>query len=210
MEHLAVVDSIVQLLSLVEIDLVDSFHAAEFLIPLESLKSRVDGQYRRSIEHSVLVDVGLVVEHCRDSAVNLTQSVFLNDNESNACRSEVLLSTAIDDRIFAYINRARENVARHIGYHRHVDIGVVVDLSTIDGVVGGDVEIIAVGSNSVTLRDIVVVIGFRRTHYIYFTKQLGFLNSLVSPCAGVEIRCLLIEQVIRNHAELEACATTEE
>ena len=85
-----------------------------------------------------------------------------------------------------------------------------MNLSTVDGVVGGDMEVFAVVGNGVSLRDVGVVVGLRWSYYIYFAKQLGFLDGLVGPSACVEVRSLLVKQVIWYHAELKACATTEE
>ena len=105
--------------------------------------------------------MGLIVEHSRDGALHFAKCVFLNDNEGYTCRSKVLLSTAVDDRVLANVNRAREDVARHVSYHWHVYVVVGVNLSTVDGVVGGDMEVFAVVGNGVSLRDVGVVVGLR-------------------------------------------------
>ena len=155
----------------------------------------------------------LVVQHRRDITAYLTEATLFDDDERHTCRRQVLLSTAVDDIVLAYINRTTQNVRTHIGYQRYiafllVDLRqlLVVDLRSKDGVIGRDMEIVGILRDLVVRRD-----GIRAGRYFNcLTEALGFLQRFLAPYTGVEVRSLLLKQVKRNHAELQTCTAAEE
>ena len=54
--------------------------------------------------------MGAVVEHCRDISADFSERVLADDGEHHACRADILLSTAIDHRIFAHVHRTAHDV----------------------------------------------------------------------------------------------------
>ena len=151
-----------------------------------------------------------VVEHGRNLTAYLAKRIILDDDESDTRHGEVLLSTAIDAVVLAHIDRAREDIRRHISNHRHRRVKFLAYLSAIDGVVGCDVEIVGISRNGVVLRNVCISGLSRRSDFNYLTKQLCFLHRLLSPDTSVEISCFLLKEVVGNHTELKACTSTKE
>ena len=117
-------------------------YTAVLLDPTEILEHTVDGDNGRCVEHRTLLDVGAIVEHGGNLAGSLAKSVVLDDDEGDSCHREVLLGTAVDAVVLAHVNGTAHDVGRHVGNDGHVDIKILADFSTVDGVVGGDVQII--------------------------------------------------------------------
>jgi len=71
------------------------------------------------------------------------------------------------------------------------------------------VEIVEISGNFVAtgIEGVVGILG-RREH-LNLAKEASLLDSVGSPCTGVEIAGLGAEEVHRSHAELEACTATE-
>ena len=86
----------------------------------------------------------LIVQHGRNIAGYLTQSVILHDDECNTGRSQILLRTTIDTDIFGHVDRTGENIRRHIGHHRNVYVQILFQCRTVDCIVGSDVEIVCI------------------------------------------------------------------
>ena len=91
-----------------------------------------------------------------------------------------------------------------------VDALILADLGAVDGVVGGVVEVVHIVGHGVSLGDIVVVAVLRRSHHVDLAEELGLLDGLVCPYAGVEICSLGFEQVEGHHGELQRGTAAEE
>ena len=120
------------------------------------------------------------------------------------------MSTRIDNIIFGNIDRTRENIGRHIANQTLLHIWIFTHLCSVNRIIRSKMEIIRVISDRITLRDVSIVLVFGRSDNIYLPKQLSFLDSVRSPCAGIQIRGFLIQQIVRNHTELHAGATAHE
>ena len=83
-------------------------------------------------------------------------------------------------------------------------------LGAVDGIVGGDVEVIGVGGHGEILGEIGVVRGFRGGNFHNFTEKFGLFEGLLCPSAGVEIGSFVFEEVIGDVAELGGGSATEE
>ena len=151
-----------------------------------------------------------IVEHRRNLTRSLAQLLVLHDDDGNTSHREVLLSTGIDSVVLAHVNRTAHEVRRHIGNHRHIDIEILADFSTVDGIVGRDVQIVGISGNSPTLRDEGIVGVSRRSHLYHLTEKLSFLHSLLCPYTSVQVSSLLNQEVERNHTEFQTGATTKE
>ena len=71
-------------------------------------------------------------------------------------------------------------------------------------------EIVDIGRDLVSLRDIRVIPVLRAGKRIGFSEALGLLESLVSPDTGIEIRGLVLEIIHSDIKELETCAAAQE
>ena len=105
------------------------------------------------------------------------------DDEGSPCRCDVLLSTTIDQVVLRYIYLASEDIRGHVTDEADVDTGVVAKLSTIDRVVGRDVEVVDITGDFVLfprlwVPNIVVILRGERNN---FPEGFCFLSSLISP-----------------------------
>ena len=127
----------------------------------------------------------VVLQHRGDDAVvfDVTDSITAYDDEGDTSRSDVLLSTTIDEVVLRYIDRAGEDVRRHIPYEANLYIGIVAELRTVDRVVGRDVEVVNVIGDLVLFPWLGVpdVVVFLRGEGDDLTEGLSFLSSLVCP-----------------------------
>ena len=185
-------------------------HTTLLLDPLEILQCAVDGHGGRSIEHTALADVCLVVEHGGDGTTDLAHDVLLDDDEGDAGHGEVLLGTTVDETVLAHVDGTGEDVGTHISHHRHGAVVVLQDLGAVDGVIRGDVEVIGVRGNGEFLGDVGEVLVLAGSYLHDLAEELCFLLSLGSPDTRVEVGRLLLEEVVGDHAELQACTATEE
>ena len=146
--------------------------------------------------------MGAIVEHSRNLTGSLTQFLVLHDNDGHTSHSQVLLSTGVDGIILLHVNRTAEDIRRHIGNQRYVHVKILANLSTVDGVVGSDVQIVSISRNTPSFRNEGIVGISRRSYLYYLTKQLSFLHSLLCPNTSVQVGSLLNQEVEGNHAEL--------
>ena len=188
----------------------DGVNTSYALEPLEGLVHHEDGEYRRSVVHRKLVYVIAVVKHAWQITGNLAEQILLDDGKCNPGRSGIFLCSAVNEGIFADIHPAAEYVRRHIGNQRNRAVDIFLDFSTIDGIVRSDVEIVDIGRDLVSLRDIRVIPVLRAGKSIGFSEALGLLESLVSPDTGIEIRGLVLEIIHSDIKELETCAAAQE
>ena len=203
-EHLGVVESAVKESGLGTVDLFDSFDTAEVLEPLESTVHHINGENRRRVEHVLVVDVGLEVEHRRDGAVHLAEQVLADNRHGHASAADVLLGTAINNAEVRNVNLASEEVGAHVGHEEaRLRLREVVPFRTVDGVVCGHVEVRGVVAELEVLVDAAVGLGLGVASGESVTEKLRFLVGLVCPNAGQRVvgRGVLVEEVHREHAE---------
>ena len=127
----------------------------------------------------------IVLQHRRDDAVviDVTNRVTAYDDEGYPSRSDVLLSTTIDEVVLREVYFTGEDIRRHIPYETHLHVWIVAQLGTVDGVVGRDVEVVDIGGDFVLeprlwIPDVVIIL---RREGDDFTEGLSFLSSLVCP-----------------------------
>ena len=203
-EHLGVVEGAVKESGLGTVHLFDSFDTAEVLEPLESTVHHVHSENRRRIEHVLVVDVGLEVQHGRYCAVHLAEQVLADDRHGHASAADVLLSAAINDTKVRDVDLTGEEVGTHVC---HEEAGLrlreVVPFRTVDGVVGRHVKVSGVVAELQVLVDAAVGFGLGVASGESVTEQLSFLVSLVCPNASQSVvgRGILVEEVHRKHAE---------
>ncbi len=152
----------------------------------------------------------LIIQHCRDITGNFTQSVILHDNKCNTGRSQILLCTAIDTDIFRHVDRTGENIRRHISNHRNVYIQIFLKFSTINSVVGCDVEIISISRYCIVLRNISISRFSGRSDFNYFTECFGFFHGFFGPYTCIQVSSFLFKEVEGYHAEFQTGTTAQE
>ncbi len=154
--------------------------------------------------------MGLVVEHGGEVARHAAQGTLADDGEDDAGRAHVLLGAAIDKVILAHVHRAGHDVRGHIGNERAGAVHVLLDFRAVNGVVGGDVEVVQVCRDFESLGNIGVILVLGAGDGIGLANSLGLYEGLVRPDAGVQIGGFLL-QVIHGHIqELQGCAAAQE
>ena len=93
---------------------------------------------------------------------------------------------------------------------RYRRVEVLLDLGAVDGVVGGDVEIVHVFRNHISLGNVGVVLVRRASESVCLSDALGLLECLVSPYSGIEIGCLVLQEIHCDIEELKARSASEE
>ena len=159
--------------------------------PFEGFVHHENGEHRRSIKHGVIfgrfADVGSVIDHGLKFPVHFAEQILTHNNECNTGRTHIFLSATINQRVFAYINRARHDIRRHIGHQRNRAVDIFVNFRSVNGVVGGDVEIIGICGNGVTFWYVGVIFIFGRGNNFYFTVKFCFLDGFLCPYACLQI-----------------------
>ena len=141
---------------------------------------------------------------------NAAQGLLADDGEDDAGRPYVLLGAAVDEVVLAHVYRAGHDVGGHVGNQGAGAVHVFLDFRTVDGVVGGDVEVVQIGRNLKALGDIAVVLVLGAGDGIGFADSLGLHQGLVGPDAGIQVGGLLL-QVIHGHIkELKGGASAQE
>ena len=185
-------------------------YATLLLDPFEVLKSAVDGNSRRCVEHAALADMGAVVEHRRNSAAHLAQQVFLHNHEGDTCHREVLLGTTVDQAILAHVDGTAEDIRAHVGNHRNGAVVILQNLCTIDGVVRGDVEVISIRRNRELLGNVGEVLVLAGCNFDNLAKELSLFLCFCGPNTSIQVGSFLLQKVEGDHAELQAGATAKE
>ena len=187
--------------------------STQLFYPFEGFVHHENGEHRRSIKHGVIfgsfADVGSVIDHGLKFPVHFSQQVLAHNNERYTGRTHIFLSATINQRVFAYINRARHDIGRHIGHQRNGTGYIFMNFSSVNGIVGCDVEIINIGGNGVTFGNVGVIFIFRRCHHFYFAVEFGFLDGFLSPYTCLQISCLFVQQVGRQVKELSGSAAAQ-
>ena len=178
--------------------------------PTEGLQTGENGHNGRRVEHAAFVNVRAIVDHCGERTGDFAQDVVAHNDECDAGHGEIFLCTGINEGIFRGIDHAREDVARHVGHKGNGRIEIFMPLGAVDGIVGGDMEVIGVGGHGEILGEIGVVRGFRGGNFHNFTEKFGLFEGLLCPSAGVEIGGFAFEEVIGDVAELGGGSATEE
>ena len=189
------------------------------LQPHEGLVHHEDRQYGRGVEHADVLgffsSVGAEVDHRRQrvhigAVANVAEDALLDDDEGHASGADVLLGATVDEAVFLHVDGTAHDVGAHVSDEHDGAVHVVLDLSTVDGVVGRDVEVVGIQRDGVSLRDVGVGLLFGRGDDVDLTEQLGFLGGLLGPDAGLEVGGLGLHEVGGHSEELCAGTTTEE
>ena len=171
-------------------------------------------EYGRRVEHRVVASlfgiVRSVIDHRLQRTLRAADQILADDDERHAGRTYVLLRTAVDHTVLLHIDRTAHDIRRHIGNERDRRIDILVDLRTVDGVVGRNVEIIRIGRDFVTFRNIGIVLILGRSDDLHFAVELSLLSSLLRPNTGLEVGSFLFQQVRRNLEELSRSTAAQE
>ena len=101
---------IVQHGSLLHVALLHVLQAADIIQdPLQHQVADIDRIGRRCVDHGILVSLRGEIPDLRAQIALVSQKILTDDNDREACRSHILLSSAVDDAILGNIHRLRQD-----------------------------------------------------------------------------------------------------
>ena len=157
----------------------------------------------------------LISKHGWGSRKNiLCDQILTDDHDNHTCRSDVLLNTAIDNTIFAYIHRLRQEAGGYICYQGLAFcVWKFFEFCAVNGVVLTDVYVVCIRADRqiTAVRDIAEGFIFRRCDLVCFSVFLSFLISFLCPLSCYDIICnLVFHKVHRDHGKLLGCSSLKE
>ena len=193
----------------------DRRQAALLFHPLQHQPHQVDAERRRRVIQGVFLGERAVFEHGRQLGIGGGQERFLNDDQRHSRRTEIFLGAGIDHAELADVDRARQDVARHVGNERHVTcIGKFTPLRAKNRIVGSKVHVGGIRFNLYFAegRNAAVLAGFRAGRFVGFAQFLRFFQCFFRPDACHHIGGLFAgrQKVQRNHRELKTGAALQE
>ena len=188
----------------------DSIDAAYALKPFQGLVHHEDGEYGRGVEHGFFLEMYAIIKHCRDIPAYFAETILTDDGECHASRAGILLRATVNQRILTHINAAAEDIGRHICNERNGAVNILLDFRTVDGIVGGNMQVVKIRGDFESLGDIAVVLVLGAGDCIGIAQALGLLEGLVRPHAGIEICSFFLKVVHCYIQELHAGSAAEE
>lgn len=206
-ESVGLLNCSVKLGSFFLVDLVNSGDTALGKEVLEDQPGHVNCVSRRGVVHALVLGSSLVLEHERghQARVNAVEEVVADNHDGQTGGSDVLLGAKVDQAKLGDVNRAREDVGRHVADERdrRVDVvaredaflagsAVVGKFDTVNGLVGAVVEVSSFATRSeLPFRDIgnrAVALLLGVNHNVDLgTQTLSFFSGLVGPASGDDV-----------------------
>jgi len=84
-----------------------------------------------------------------------------------------------------------------------------VVFGTVDRIVGRNVQVIQIGRDRISFRNISKVFILGRGEHLHFAEIFGFLDRFFGPYAGVHVSGLLFEEIVRHFEKLRAGAAAQ-
>ena len=215
MEKLAGIKEIVKDLCFLLVAFLHLFQTAHFLQPFENFTAYVDAICIRCIIKGTSVCMCLIGKHGRCSRKNIFCDQILADNgDYHTCRSDVLLNAAIDNTIFAYINRLGKETG---GYICHKCFALCIwklfELGSINGVVLTDINIVCIRADRqiAAIRNVRESLILGRSNLVCFSVFLCFLVCFLCPLTGYNVVShLIFHKVHWDHGKLLGSAALKE
>ena len=208
---IAVVDNVIDELSLCCIILGNSVYATLLFNPVQSFVNHINGKDRRCIVQRIVIGKGAVLQHSGQLLTRCCQKAFLGDDDDYACRTKILLRACVDKVKIFDVNLARKDVAGHIADNGNVELGEILVLGAVNRVVGSEVYIRSIGAECELLRNVAVVLISAASGLINLAVEFSFCHSLFGPDAGVDISGVFFSVEISScHQKLSAAAALDE
>ena len=215
LEHLALVQEIVQDLCLLLVMLLHCLKAAHILNPLEYQAADIDTIARRCIIQRLCICLRLVLQHGGNKFRKVIADQILTDDHYNHTgRSNVLLYTEVNEAVIGYIYRLGQNVGRHICYQDlALGVGKLVESGSVDRIVMADIYIVCILRDGKigAIRNVGEGLVLGRSYCICLAVLLCFLVCLLCPLTGDDvISHTVLHQVHGNCCELLRCTALQE
>ena len=156
-----------------------------------------------------------IFHHGRCSRQHIVcDQVFSYDCDDHTRRSDIFLYTSVDDCIFAYIYRFRQETGGNI-CHQIFSFGIwqLFEFCSIDRIILADIYIVCIFTDWKigAVRDIRECFVFGCGNLVCFSVFLCFQPCFFCPLTGYDvIGNLVFHQVHRDHGKLQGCTTLKE
>ena len=155
----------------------------------------------RSVVKAVVLCLRGVFEHGGANVHFAAEEFLFDDDERNACGSEVFLCACVNERVFVDVRDFTHDAGRHIGNEGCSAVGGVVPLGAENGIVFGDVDIIDIVSEILAgnLGDIGEVFVFGGGDEADISVFAGFFVSLFGEVARDDVVGATFLQKVERH-----------
>ena len=143
-----------------------------------------------------------IVEHGWDLAWGASQFVVLHDDNGNTSHCQVLLGTSVDAVVLGNVNGTAENIRRHIADKRYGRVYFLADFRSVDGVVGGNVQVVGIRGDVKVLWDISEIGIGRCGNFHNFAVKFSLFHRFLCPYARIKIGSLLNKEVAGHLGKL--------
>ena len=215
LEHLGLIQEVIDDLGLGDVALVHLLQAADALEILEHLAAAVDRPAVGGVVHGAVVGMGLVAHVDGHLGVDvLADQVLADDDHHHAGGAHVLLHAGVDHAVVTDVAGLAQEHGGLVG-HQYVALGVgqLVPGHAVDGLVLADVHIVGVlGDVQIgAVGDIAVILILGGGGYDDLAVLLSLGNGLLGPRAGLDVHGLaVLHQVPRHSGELQGSAALDE
>ena len=145
LEQTAFIQEIIQQRGFLQVYLFNGFHAAQRLEPFKAQAGHIDAVGVGGIDHAAVVRLHLPVHQLRAQLAGMAQQILAHNHNGQPRRADVLLRARIHDAELGNVVYLAKDVAAHVRHQRHVSGIRQLDIArAVDGVVGGNVQIIRV------------------------------------------------------------------
>ena len=117
MEQFALIQEIIKNLCFFLIFFFHGLQTTLFFQPFEYFSADIDAITVRSIVQRIGICVCLIFHHGRSTRKYIIcDQIFSYDSNYHTCRTYILLNSTVNNRIFAYVNRFRQEAGRYVCY----------------------------------------------------------------------------------------------
>ena len=182
------VDVVVEHLRLGGVDLAEVLDAALLRHPLEHQAREVPAERVRRVQHRAFLRLRRIVQDRRQRRRAAREQVVAHDHHHQAGGADVLLRAGVDDPVLRDVDRAREDVRRHVGHDRHAGrVGQVVHLDAADRLVRRDVDVGSLRVPRIPVGQAQELRRFARAGDAHRAGRLRFLRGLLAPGARDDV-----------------------
>ena len=187
-EQLGIVQIIIEHIGFLLVALFHLFQTADVVFqPFQHQLADVDGIGGRGVVHGAVVGVGLIIEHGGADGCGVTDQVFPDDDDGEACGSHILLCAGVDHTVFADVHRLTEDAGGEVRNDGNIaGIGQLMEAGAVDGIVVAQVEVVRIRGKLLGIQfgDVGEGLILAGSDSFALSELLGFLIRLGTPLAG--------------------------
>ena len=215
LEHDRLVQIVIQNLGLALVVFIHCFQTAIVQQIAEHLAAAVDAPAVGGVVHRAVVGMGIITHVYGNLGIQVSaDQILTDDDDGHTGGADVLLNTTIDHAIIADIAGLGQEHGGLVGNQNlTLGVGQLLEGGAVNGFVFADVNIVCVFPDGkvAAIGQVGVVAILGTGDALNITVFLGFLESLIRPCAGDDVVShAILHQIHGDHGKLQCCATLDE